>query len=628
MRIASVEIHNFRCLQDAEIAFDDITTFIGPNGCGKSTVLAALDWFFNGDKNDLRDNDVYAGASTEDRSIQVRVIFDRLTDADREQLGPKYAPAGVTTFTVWRTWDAGVDKITGKALAFPPFESVRAAEGAKAKKLALEDARSANPDLALPSWSTLAGVDQAMDAWEREHPDHLVEARVSASHFFGFYGQGKLSGLFDYVLVAADLRAAEESVDGRETIIGRILEKAIDRTAAAAELAELVQAFGATHAEINARHLTGQLEDLAADLTAEVEAFTVGRKVQLRPLPLDLKPQTPRVDVAILDAAVETIVARQGHGFQRALLVAALKLLARRGASAGQPGTTCLAIEEPELYQHPTQARALASVLRALAEDSASGMQVAYATHSPYFIEPRYFDQIRRVTRRPVPGSYPRVRVTHASVESVCKRLEGYEAELSVKSRWDQICLRHLPEAFFADGVILVEGDGDKAILEGATGTLNSLAVAGVAVAAAGGKTKMLIPHAILAELDINTLLIFDNDSGCRIRMERQQKDEVDIELAEFTIRDQNHKILKYFDLPERDYPVGILSTRVVAIDDTIEAMLTRDWPEWEKTRSELVSQGRGVDGKNAATYWLAAHECPLPPSGHFAELLGAVLAL
>ena len=53
-------------------------------------------------------------------------------------------------------------------------------------------------------------------------------------------------------------------------------------------------------------------------------------------------------------------------------------------------------------------------------------------------------------------------------------------------------------EAFFADGVILVEGDGDKAILEGATGTLNSLAVAGVAVAAASGKTKMLIPNAIL----------------------------------------------------------------------------------------------------------------------------------
>jgi putative ATP-dependent endonuclease of the OLD family len=310
------------------------------------------------------------------------------------------------------------------------------------------------------------------------------------------------------------------------------------------------------------------------------------------------------------------------------LLVAALKLLARRGAQAGQAGTICLAIEEPELYQHPTQARAFASVLRTLAEDTASGMQVAYATHSPYFIEPRYFDQVRRVTRRPVPGGYPRVRVTHASIESVCKRLEGYEPELSVKSRWDQICLRHLPEAFFADGVILVEGDGDKAILEGATGTLNSLAVAGVAVAAASGKTKMLIPHAILAELDINTLLIFDNDSGCRARMERQQKDEVDIGLAELTIRDQNIKILRYFDLPEQDYPVGVLSTRVVAIDDTIEAMLTRDWPAWENTRSELVRQGRGVDGKNAATYWLAAHECPLTPSGHFAELLGAVLAL
>lgn len=628
MRIISVQIHNFRSLQEVEISFDDITTFIGPNGSGKSTVLAALNWFFNGDKNDLKEEDIYVGASREDMSIQVRVTFDRLTGADREQLGPKYAPAGVTTFTAWRTWEAGVDKITGKALAFPAFESVRSAEGAKAKKQALEDARSAYPDLTLPAWSTLAAIDSAMDAWEREHPDRLSEARVSASHFFGFFGQGKLSGLFDYVLVAADLRAAEESVDGRETIIGRILEKAINRTAAAAELAELVQAFGTTHAEINARHLTGQLKDLAADLTAEVEAFTPGREVQLRPLPIDLKPQTPRVGVAILDASVETTVGRQGHGFQRALLVAALKLLAKRGAQTGQPGTICLAIEEPELYQHPTQARALASVLRTLAQDSAGGMQVAYATHSPYFVEPRYFDQVRRVTRRPVSGGYPRVRVTRASVESVCKRLDGFEAELSVKSRWDQVCLKHLPEAFFADGVILVEGDGDKAILEGATGTLNSLAVAGVTVAAASGKTKMLIPYAILAELEINTLLIFDNDSGCRVRMEHQRKDEVDIGLAELMIKDQNHKLLRYFGLPEQDYPVGVMSTRVVAINDTIESMLAKDWPEWEKTRSELIRQGRGVEGKNAATYSLAAQECPSPPAGDFAKLLGAVLAL
>jgi ABC-type phosphate transport system ATPase subunit len=37
-----------RTLKDVTIPFDSITTFIGPNGTGKSTVLRALDWYFNG----------------------------------------------------------------------------------------------------------------------------------------------------------------------------------------------------------------------------------------------------------------------------------------------------------------------------------------------------------------------------------------------------------------------------------------------------------------------------------------------------------------------------------------------------------------------------------------------------
>ncbi|MFC5055402.1 AAA family ATPase [Saccharothrix xinjiangensis] len=43
MRIARVRIRNFRCLEDVEVRFDEVTTLIGPNGVGKSTVLRALD---------------------------------------------------------------------------------------------------------------------------------------------------------------------------------------------------------------------------------------------------------------------------------------------------------------------------------------------------------------------------------------------------------------------------------------------------------------------------------------------------------------------------------------------------------------------------------------------------------
>ena len=50
MKLISVEIENIRCYEKAvKIKIDDLTTFIGKNDIGKSTVLEALEIFFNND---------------------------------------------------------------------------------------------------------------------------------------------------------------------------------------------------------------------------------------------------------------------------------------------------------------------------------------------------------------------------------------------------------------------------------------------------------------------------------------------------------------------------------------------------------------------------------------------------
>ncbi len=62
MRIKSIRVKNFRCLEDVRVDMETLTSFVGPNGAGKSTVLRALDWFFNGETR-LVDEDVYSGQS-------------------------------------------------------------------------------------------------------------------------------------------------------------------------------------------------------------------------------------------------------------------------------------------------------------------------------------------------------------------------------------------------------------------------------------------------------------------------------------------------------------------------------------------------------------------------------------
>lgn len=635
MRIKSVQITNFRCLEDVRVEMDTLTTFIGPNGAGKSSILRALDWFFNGEPR-LTEEDVYSGANPDQRKIVVEVNFTDLTDRDRAELGPKYAPPGTTTFTAWRTWLDGEDKMTGKARAFPRFEDVRAASGAKDKKAAYTDLLDADPDIGIPKWTSLDVAEQVMTAWESEHPDRLEDAVVGVTHLWGFNGQHKLSGFFDYVFVTADLRASEESIDGKKTIVGRILERAIDRESADAALAELAAEVSERQANINATHLGAQLEELGEALTAEVSAFVAGRNVVLHAATADVRPAPVSIGVMIGDALIETSVDRQGHGFQRALLISALKLLASRGAQASDGSVICLAIEEPELFQHPTQARVFAKVLRDLSEEQAGGLQVMYATHSPYFVDARYFDQVRRVSRRRLSvGSHPQVNVHQASMDAVAARLDGYATDQAIRSRWDQVCTRNLAEALFAEAVVLVEGDDDKSILDGLATRdgQRQLEADGITVAQANGKSHIFTPHAILAELHIPTLVVFDNDSGCRGRALSKVAagGKGDPETVEGDAIETNRRLLRYLDAPEEDFPTGLVNGGTYVWGDTLEEVLRTYWGGWEKTRQDLIDSGRGVEGrngKNPATYALAARLCRDEPTGALLEVLAAARAL
>ncbi|QHK18905.1 AAA family ATPase [Pseudarthrobacter psychrotolerans] len=614
MRIKRVEIENFRCLDQVIVSFDKVTTLIGPNGAGKSSVLRALDWFFNGDKSAvLTGDDVFSGAK--EQKIVVRVDFNELTQSDRELLGEKYAPAKVDEFSVWRIWEDGKDKITGRALAFGPFEDVRAASGAGPKKAAYEKVAAEHNQLTFPKWTSVGAADAMLDTWEREHPELLSSAQVSDTNFFGFAGQGRLSGLFDFVLITADLRASEEAQDTKTSVIGRIIEKTVDRSAADDELSSLNEELTSRHAEISGRHFASQLRRLSADLTAEVESFAPGRSIDVGSVQAEFKPQATRFNVKVDDHGTKTNIERQGHGFQRSLLIAALKLLAHRGAANRDASVIYMAIEEPELFQHPTQAKAFATVLRSLAEDKASGIQVGYATHSPYFIEPTYFDQVRRVQRSADASAGPQVIVYEASMDAVVKELDTFLEESAVRSRLDNACLHELRDAMFASAVLLVEGTTDRAIIEGVAEADAPLSSLGVEVAVATSKGQILLPAAILRRLGVPHFILFDadKDSGRRVRA-KGKPEAVAIAQEQKDSRD-NRTMLRFLGEPETDWPSGFCGTAAWAMEDMLETFVAAKWPQFEIERQALVDAGRGADGKNAATYRIASRSAGSRPS-------------
>ncbi len=286
-----------------------------------------------------------------------------------------------------------------------------------------------------------------------------------------------------------------------------------------------------------------ELGHLATKLTADLKGLYRDAEVGLSwheisdfPVPL------PIANVSLSDDGFSGPVDRQGHGLQRAFIFTLLQHLARTStnvaganlsvqpqaevpAAPPQAPSLILAIEEPELYQHPTKQRHFAEVLRGLSSGTLPGAdgptQIAFASHSPMFVSLAKADEIRLVRRTDHGGSqYKQCELKALDLAAVAKKLAagwskpeaGYSAAALIPRL--HILGTELAEGFFANGVVLVEGRSDKAALTAAARLLGvSFEAAGIAILSAEGKDNLDRPLIIFRELGIPVFVIWDCDS-------------------------------------------------------------------------------------------------------------------
>lgn len=89
MKLAAVILENFRGYsQSTRIEIDDLTAFIGKNDAGKSTILEALEIFFNDGKPERGDVCVYGTGTTiriscAFNSLPVEIVLDAAAHTSR-----------------------------------------------------------------------------------------------------------------------------------------------------------------------------------------------------------------------------------------------------------------------------------------------------------------------------------------------------------------------------------------------------------------------------------------------------------------------------------------------------------------------------------------------------------------
>nr|SFZ89073.1 predicted ATP-dependent endonuclease, OLD family [Loigolactobacillus rennini] len=591
MRIKTVSIHNFRTIYEATIDFYDVTTFVGPNGVGKSTVLYALDWFFNGERDhELTSQDATYGHEQED--IRVEVTFSELTEHDKEVLG-KYSTPEVTEFIAWKTkkHQTGHEELSANSRGYALFSPLKE-DGLKAAevKSLYSKIREEHPELELKESNSKANILKIIRNWELKHPDKLgfVPESVSTS-FKGFNSNAALADLFTFSLVRADFRANEQAEDGKNSLLSSIIERTIDRKSADDKLKQAFEDIQNKEKSIYDDVYNAPLSDLSKSLNEVVGHYTSNRDVSIQPNVREINPPKTTFSIRVNDGNFQTEVEKQGHGFQRTLLISTLQLLSEQSTKKSN-GTLCLAIEEPELYQYPVQAKVFASVLRKLAEDKTKEFQVTYATHSKYFLEAQHFDQVYRLIRPNNSETYKTI-FKHATMDEIKKKIGDYYNN-NISSRLKKVYTNQLPIGIFSNAAILTEGSTDKAVLEhipkeGGEVTLDKC---GISVIACGSKTSIIMHHAILHALGIPTLIFFDNDSGWAKRSANKSEERKAQERENHKL--ENEKIRKYFCIPDdkmkNGFPVpgfytGITKTNMYIVEDTLETFLAANWDGWCK---------------------------------------------
>ena len=523
MRLETLEIRNYRGFKDTAISFGKYTSLVGPNGSGKSTILMALNVLFRNKADVSTDIQILTEEDFHNKDtsipIEIKGTFCDLSDEAKENLH-HYVRNNKLIFTAKAVWDEAKRNAEVKQLGarlgmekFKPFfEAYKAKKGATEVNRLYTDLQSRYPDI--PNARSMDDKAEALRVYESNHPEQCILID-SEDQFFGFQGSGKIEPYIQWVYIPALKDAAGEQEESKNTAFGKLLERTIrSRVNFSDYLTPLREEVQKKYEGI-LRDQDHVLEDVSTSLQALLQEWAhPDAKVKLS---WNFDPtKSLKIDIPLAKAEVGEKrfigdVRRMGHGLQRAFIVSVLQLLAKSQQETAP--TLLLGFEEPEVYQHPPQARHLAKLLEEMDKT-----EVIVTTHSPYFVSGKGVESIRLVRWK---DDEDCSTVSHLTFDRLSKCIGNALGEKppqpsSCMATIQQIMQPSLNELYFSGLAILVEGVEDVAIISThieLSGRTMEFRRHGGHFIVCGGKTSMSRPLAIARELAIPHFVIFDGDS-------------------------------------------------------------------------------------------------------------------
>lgn len=457
MKLISVKLKNFRCYREEfKINFSNLTTIIGKNDIGKSTILEALDIFFEKGIVRLDSNDVHISANG--KIVEIECEFTDLPetivldDNAPTTLGSEYLLTKDGNLKIKKRYDCNLKSPKCEVFIYayhPSKVGIDSLLQLKERELqnlikeyGLETKLKGNPNMREAIWSAQANLE-------------LKERYISISN--GKENEKRVwEQLQKYLPIFALFQSDRNSQDS-DNEVQNPMKVAIH--AAIEEVRndiEKIQCKVKEKAEEIARLTHQALQEIdpkiAETLEPEFISFAHAKLANLFSLSL-------KTDDGIG-------LNKRGSGVRRLVLVSFFKAEAERQLTIGNRNNIIYAIEEPETAQHPNNQKILIESFKKLSEKA--NCQVILTTHCPGLASELPTECICFISRNE--NGNPKSEPQASIFETVGKMLgvipdNPVKAFICVEGKTDIIALKCLSKALHNEDKTIINLDETKDIV-------------------------------------------------------------------------------------------------------------------------------------------------------------------
>ena len=486
MLLNSIKIENYRGLRDICLPLSRFVCIVGENNSGKSSTLLALSLFITGSK--INKTDYYD--STKPVRIEVELNIDesdlsKVKDEHKDKILEIITDKKLTLVRCYET-DDSVNLCYKKLMPVDErFDDSKITEILRGKKgndikIAITDHLPEYEDL-FKEIKTQTGAKEIVDSIIKDMPiSQLEEKEVKLP-----IPESIIKTLMPDPYYIQAVKDINDDVKTKESAtFGKIISLFHKEIEGSEQVKEIAESFGKIRTLFNKPDIGEGRRDERLEEVKEIEKLAnaylkenfPNSKLEFYIPPIELKDLLSTTQVYV-DDGTRGLIDSKGDGLKRAVTFSLLRsyvemkrrpklldsldseeLESKKEENPSHP--YLFLFEEPELYLHPAAQKILFDALSTISESN----QVVVTTHSPIFFSStstNTFVKMKKVYESD----------TKPYSTSICIDLHSNTTN---RDLFQLICYENNCAAFFANKVVLVEGDSDVYFFNHVAKTLNS----------------------------------------------------------------------------------------------------------------------------------------------------------